>query len=114
MRETTLLKIALISGIAGLILLLGVLETTPSKEVSISDIRTEDIRGSVLIRGKISRIAVHNDTQFLDLLDDDPFTVMVTRDDAIPIKVGQHVEVRGRIEDSNGKKQFTGEEVRII
>lgn len=114
MRETTLLKIALVSGIAGLILLFFTLETTPVPPASIAQLRTEDIRHEVLIHGTVTRITKTNATQFLDLVSDEPFSVAVLRDDAIPITLGAHVEVRGKIEEFNGKSQFQGQEVRVV
>lgn len=114
MRESTLLKIALVSGVAGLILLFGVLESTPPREVTLQQILSEDMRNEILIRGTVTRMARGNATQWLELASDDPLTVTVFREEIIPIHVGDRVEVRGKLEEYHGEKQFVGEEVRVI
>lgn len=114
MREKTILKIALVSGIAGLILLLGVLESTPPHEIALSRLLTEEFREEVLVRGTVTRVAHGNATQWLTLQSDDPLSVTVFREEAIPIHAGDRVEVRGKLEEYNGKKRFVGEEVRVV
>lgn len=114
MREKTLLKISLISGLAGLILLFGVLETAPLREISFQNIYAEDFRGSGLIRGTVLQISEGNRTQYLELVSHEPLKVTVFRDEAIPVKKGDLVEIRGEVQEYEGEKRFLGEEVRVI
>ena len=114
MREATLLKISLVSGVAGLILLFGVLERAQPQEATFQQILSEDIRNEVLIRGTVTRMARGNATQWLELVSDDPLSVTVFREEIIPIHAGDHVEVRGKLEEYNGENQFVGDEVRVI
>ncbi|HLC66971.1 MAG TPA: hypothetical protein VJK52_05005 [Candidatus Nanoarchaeia archaeon] len=114
MREKTLFKIALVTSIAGLIILFFTLETIPVSPITLSQLRTEDIRKEVLIRGTITRITTHDGLQVLYVVSSESFPVMVFRDDAIPLEKGKEVEIRGTMSEYNHSKQFLGEEVRVI
>ncbi len=112
MRELTLLKIALIVSLSGLILLYFMSENIEIDESSIEKINKGEIGEVVKVKGVIKSISNAKGVTFLTIAK--PEEVKVILFDEIDFDKGQYVEIVGEIGEYNGEREIIGNAVRII
>ena len=116
MKEKTLLKIALICSLVGIVVLFFVSEKISISQVDLDRIDEMDIGTDVKIIGRIERATDTEKVMFLEIGQEkiEKVTVILFKDSDISLKEGDYVEITGEIEDYNGKREIIANKVRIV
>ena len=114
MKETTLLKIALICSLAGLIILYFI-----STKIEINDykpsILNRNVGDDVKLRGTISKINDKGNVVFIDVIQQSPVSIVVfNNDNALKLKNNDSVEVIGKVQEYNGKNEIIAQKIRLV
>ena len=113
MKETTLLKIALICSLIGLIVLYFL-----SAKIEIRDyepnILNENIGDDVRLKGTITKTSDKGDVVFMELLQEYPVSVVLFSSNNISLKKGDNVEVIGKVQEYKSKNEIIANKVRVV
>lgn len=114
MKETTLLKIALICSLIGLVLLYFI-----STKIEVKDYKpnflNKDVGDDVKLTGKVLKITDRGDVVFIEVYRQSPVNVVLfTDDDNLKLSNGDNVEVIGKVQEYNGKNEIIAEKIRVI
>jgi len=111
MKESTLLKIALMTTVIG-ILLLFYTGLQPIPESSSKEVQSKT-EGAVKITGEVSKITKTGSTVFLTV--ELPLeTTVVVFDNDINLEEGSRIEVIGNIDEYQGKKEVIANRIRVV
>lgn len=112
MKESTLLKIALVIALVGVIILFFI-----SDEVKIDEKTIDQLDGvdeNVLVKGIVTRITELETVSFIEITQENKITVVLFKDYPIDLKEGEVVEVLGKTEEYKGEFEIIGKEVRVV
>ena len=114
MKETTLLKIALICSLVGLITLYFI-----STRIEIKDykpnILNKNIGDDVRLMGTVTKITDRENVVFIEVNQQSPITVVLfADDDNLKLNSGDSVEVIGEVQEYNGKNEIIAQKIRVI
>lgn len=114
MKENTILKIALICSLLGLVILYFA-----STKIELKDYRPnfidKNVGDDVKLIGVVTKITDKGDVVFIDVSQQTPVAVVLfSDDDNIKLKSGDNVEVIGEVQQYNGKKEIIAEMIRVI
>ena len=114
MKETTLLKIALICSLAGLITLYFI-----STRIEIKDykpnILNRNVGDDVNLKGIVTKISDKGNVVFVDVSQQNLITVVLfTDNNNLNLKNGDNVEVIGKVQEYNGKNEIIAQKIRVI
>ena len=114
MKETTLLKIALICSLVGLVILYFI-----STKIEINDykpnILSKNVGEDVKLQGTIAKITDKGNVVFIDVSQQNPATVVLfASNDNLNLKNGDNVEVIGKVQEYNGKNEIIAQKIRVI
>lgn len=112
MNEKTLLKLALIMTVTGLLILFFISETIEPKEKPLSQINKENIDAFVKLTGTITSVASKEKVTFIQINKQE--TAQVILFDNISLSRGDKVEIIGKITEYNGKLEVIAQQVRVI
>lgn len=111
MKESTLLKIALIGAVIGILVLFFVTKTVRIDETTIDRLKTDETSS---IKGTVTKITEKDNVAFVELTQENKISVILFKDYPIDLKEGEVVEVIGKTEEYEGKLEVVGKEVRVI
>ena len=114
MKEKTLLKIALIISILGLLLLVILSQLIKIGESPIAKITKEKLEEDVKLTGKIIKISETNNTIFLQIQSQDRIAVIVFKNRDVDLRQNDIVEIEGTVEDYQGNLEIIANKVRVI
>ncbi|OIO62485.1 hypothetical protein COY26_03255 [Candidatus Woesearchaeota archaeon CG_4_10_14_0_2_um_filter_33_10] len=114
MEEKTLLKLALICSLVGIIALFFISERIEIKEKNINEINKDNIGEDVRIKGIVSRSTDNGKIILLDIVQPETITIVLFKDTDFNISTGTKVEIIGEIDEFNGKMEIIGNEVNIL
>ena len=113
MKENTLLKIALICSLIGLIALYFI-----STKIEVKDYKpnlvNENIGDDVKLNGIVTKISDRGSVVFIEVSQQNPVAVVLFTDDDINLKNGDTVEVIGEVQEYNGKNEIIAQKIRVI
>ena len=114
MKETTLLKIALICSLVGLIVLYFI-----SAKIEIKDykpnILNRNVGDDVSLKGTITKINDKGNVVFVDVSQQNSVPVVLFTDsNNLNLKNGDNVEVIGKVQEYNGKNEIIAQKIRVI
>lgn len=113
MKETALLKIALICSLIGLIILYFI-----SAKIEVKDykpILNKNIGEDVKLKGTVTKISDKGDVVFIEVNQQSPITVVLfSDDDNLKLKNGDVVEVVGEVQEYDGKNEIIAQKIRVI
>ena len=113
MKETILLKIALICSLIGLIALYFI-----STRIEVKDykpILNKNIGEDVKLNGIVAKITDRGDVIFIEVNQQNPVTVVLfTDDDNLKLINGDNIEVIGEVQEYNGKNEIIAQKIRVI
>lgn len=114
MKETTLLKIALICSLVGLIALYFI-----STKIEVKDykpnILNKNIGEDVKLIGTVTKVSDAGSVVFIEVNQQSPMTVVLfTDDDNLKLNSGDNVEVIGEVQEYNGKNEIIAQKIRVI
>ena len=114
MKESTLLKIALICSLAGLFILYFISIRIEPKDYK-PDITSKNVGENVKLTGKIEKIREAQGAVFVDIIEQSPLTVVAFgEDNNLKLKKGDNIEVIGEIQEYKGKKEIIAQKIRVI
>ena len=113
MKENTLLKIALICSLVGLIALYFI-----STKIEVKDYKpnfNKNIGDDVKLKGTITKITDAGNVVFIDVSQQNPITVVLfTGDDKLELISGDNIEVIGELQEYKGKDEIIAQRIRVI
>ena len=112
MKEQTVLKIALICALAGVVILYFISDNVSIDEKAINKIDNGNIEESVKITGRVERISNLENVAFLEISQPSSITVIVFGN--LNASAGDNVEVIGKIDEYNGKLEVIGQRIRVV
>ena len=116
MKEKTLLLIATICSVIGILALFIISENIELTEIDISEIEGEKTGRSVKIIGRIEKVSSTEKIIFLEIGQEkiETIPVILFKDSDLELIKGQNVEITGEIMDYEGKKEVIANKIRII
>lgn len=114
MKETTLLKIALICSLAGLIALYFISAKIEVKDYNPSELN-KNVGDDVKLSGIITKISDKGNVVFIDVKQEYPVTIVLFTDDgSLKLKNGDNVEVTGKVQDYKGKNEIIANKIMVV
>jgi uncharacterized protein YdeI (BOF family) len=113
MKESTLLKIALICSIVGLTALFFISLKMDYKDYTPS-VLLKNAGESVKLSGVVSKFSQAENAAFIEINFEIPVTVVVFADENLTINAGDKIEVFGKVEDYMGKEEIIAQKIRVI
>ena len=114
MKESTLLKIALLCSLVGLIALYFISAKIEFKDYKPSALN-KDIGDDVKLQGTISRISDKGNVIFIEVAQQMPVTVVLfSKDEDLKLRNGDKIEVIGEVQEYNGKDEIIAQRIRIV
>lgn len=110
MKDKTLLNLALISGIIGVVSLFLIMHFSPVKEYNIQELSNETDGKSVKISGTIQRVTNTEKTTFIEIAQTCSITGIIFEN--ITLQKGEKVQVTGKLSEYNGKKEILVDEIK--
>ena len=111
MKENTLMKFALIFSLIGLIALHFVAQKIEIKDYN--PVMDKDIGEDVKFTGTIGKISGSDSVSFIDLQQQNQISVVFFGKNSI-LKEKDRIEVTGKIQSFNGKKEVIAEKIRVV
>jgi len=112
MKEQTVLKIALVCALAGVVILYFVSDNITIDEKAIDKINTENVGDNVKIFGRVEKVSNLENVAFLEISQPSSITVIVFGN--LNASAGDNVEVIGKIDEYNGKLEVIGQRIRVV
>ena len=113
MKETALLKIALICSLIGLLVLYFI-----STKIEVKDYRpilNKNIGEDVKLSGTITKISDRGDVVFVELNQENPITIVIFQNNKnISLKNNDYVEIFGTVQEYNRKNEIIADKIRVI
>ena len=114
MKETTLLKIALICSLVGLVALYFI-----STKIEVKDYKpnllNKNIGDDVRLTGVVTKITDRGNVVFIEVKQQNVVNVVLfTGDNNLKLKNGDEVEIVGKVQEYNNKNEIIAQKVRII
>lgn len=114
MKENTLLKIALICSLAGLIILYFISAKIEAKDYK-PNLLNKNIGDDVKLNGVVAKITDKGSVIFIEVNQQSPITaVLFTDEDNLKLNTGDNVEVVGEVQEYNGKNEIIAKKIRVI
>jgi len=113
MKESTLLKIALICSLVGLVALYFI-----STKIEIKDykpnILNKNVGDDVKLNGVVTKITDRGSIVFIEVNQQNPVNVVLfTDDDNLKLKSGDSIEVTGEVQEYKGKNEIIAQKIRV-
>ena len=114
MKENTLLKLALICSLAGLIILYFI-----STKIEVRDykpsILNKDVGEDVKLLGTITKITDKGNVVFIEVNQQSPITVVLFTDEGnLKLNNGDNIDVIGEVQEYKGKNEIIAQKIRVI
>ena len=113
MKETTLLKIALICSLLGLAVLYFI-----SAKIDIKDYKpnqlNENVGDDVKLTGTITKISQNENVAFIEIDYGNPVTIVAFGSDDLKLKNNDTVEVIGKVQEYKGKNEIIAQKIRVL
>jgi len=114
MKESTLLKIALICSVIGVALLFIFSESAEINEKPIGEIDMTNIGEYVKINGAVTNVVDKENVMILTIEQPSKINVVLFKKKPVELKQGNYIEVIGKIDDYEGKPEIIGDKIRVI
>jgi len=116
MKENTLLKIALIATLTGLVLLFLISDNIKIDEKNIEKITIDNKDEFVKVKGRVSKLIDTEKVTILEITQPQEITVVLFKpvNQTSPIKEGNEIEVIGKVDEYEGSLEIIAHRARII
>ena len=116
MQEKTILKIALIVSLIGLLILYLISDNITIKQASIEKITLDNKDEMVKVRGIVSRLADTEKVTIMEITQPAEVTVVLFKgsNESTPIREGNEVEIIGKVDEYEGKLEIVAQRARVI
>ena len=113
MNEKSLLKLALIISLVGLVLLFVISKNIEINDTTIEKITNEEIEGDVVIKGIVKEITERSGTTFIIITQQSEIEVIVFSND-VNLSKGDNVEIIGSVSEYQNQKEIIADKIEII
>ena len=113
MKETTLLKTALICSLIGLFVLFFISTKIDFRNYKPNEL-SKNAGESVKLNGMVEKTTQMENVAFIELNFETPVTVVVFKDDNLTLNKGDNIEIFGKVEYYNGKEEIIAQKIRVI
>jgi DNA/RNA endonuclease YhcR with UshA esterase domain len=113
MNEKTLLKIAIIISITGLVALYFISDRIETEEKVIENIDATDIEKDIKIKGMVSNIIDKEKVMLVEVSQLKGITVVVFKDGNIELNEGDLVYISGNVQEYEGKPEIIADEIKV-
>lgn len=116
MKEKTLLMLALLGAISGIIVLYSATENISVEERVIEKITDGDIGKDLRVVGEVVKVTDRDKVAFLKIEQNKPVAIDIVlfKNMDIDISEGEYVEIMGKVDDYDGKIQIVANEVKKL
>ena len=115
MKEKTLLKIALICSLVGLLILYLISDSIEIKEKNIEKITLENKDEFVKLRGIVSNVVDTEKVVIMEITQPQEITVVLFKDkETVNIQPGNEIEVIGKVDEYEGTLEIIADRLRVI
>jgi len=112
MKEKTLLKIAIISALAGILILYLISDNIEVSKSSIGKIENEDIGSDVKVKGVVKDVFNGEKISIITITQPEEMKIILFEN--VSVSEGDYIEVIGEIDEYNGELEVIGNRVRRI
>lgn len=114
MEEETLLKVALVCSLTGVLILLFLSEIIEVKQYQIKDINKKLIEKTIKVSGKVERVTQTPGLLIFDINDNTgTITVVIFKEDPIDIQENIEVNIEGKVTQYKDKLEIIAEDVSL-
>lgn len=114
MKETTLLKIALICSLVGLAILYVASTKIEARDYEPNPLN-KNIGDDVKLKGTVTKITDKGDVVFVEVDQINPVTVVLfTDDNNLGLNSGDGIEVLGEVQEYKGKNEIIANKIRVV
>ena len=113
MKETTLLKIALICSLVGLLVLYFISTKIDVKEYKTNKLN-ENIGEDVKLVGTIKKISQSENVAFIEVDYSNPVTIVAFGNNDLKLKNNDTIEVIGEVQEYKGKNEIIAQKIRVV
>ena len=114
MKETTLLKIALLCSLAGLVLLYFISIKIEVKNYK-PNILNKNVGDDVKFEGTVTKITDRGNVVFINVNQQSPvIVVLFTDENNLKLNNGDNVEIIGKVQEYNGKNEIIAQKIRVV
>ena len=111
MNDKTLLRIALICSVFGIIALYFFVQNIDIAEIDIGKLEMESIGNTVNINGRISKITERDNFKIIDITKDETVSVFLFGDEEIDVSKGEYISITGELEEYNGELEIIADKI---
>lgn len=114
MKETTLLKIALICSLVGLVILYFISTKIEIKDYNPNKL-SKNIGEDIKLKGAVKKINDKGKVVFVEVAEQNEVNVILfTNENNLNFKNGDNIEVIGKVQEYNGKNEIIANKVRVV
>ena len=116
MKEKTLLKVALICSLVGIVALYFISEDIEVGQKNIGKITLEDIDKNVKVKGVVKDLFENEKVMLITIEQPQDMTIVLfkSKNESIGINKGSSIEVIGKVDEYEGELEIIGNKVRVI
>jgi RecJ-like exonuclease len=116
MEEKTLLKIALVTSLVGLLILFLISDSLEIKETNIEKITFENKDEYVKVRGTVNNIIDTEKVTIITIVQPHEIKIIIFKDEnnTMPIDSGNEIEAIGKVEEYDGALEIIADLVRVV
>jgi RecJ-like exonuclease len=115
LKESDLLKIALVCSLIGILMILFIVQKYEVPSYKIKEIDKSKLDEQVSIRGQIERITETPGLYILDLEDSTgKITVVIFKDEILDINEGEVLEVEGTVSEYKNNVEIIAKKIKVL
>jgi|TARA_Y100000310_G_scaffold345214_1_gene462761 DNA/RNA endonuclease YhcR with UshA esterase domain len=116
MKEKTLLKIALVTSLLGLLTLYVISDNITLSQTSIEKITLENKDEMIKIKGLVNKVIDTEKVTIINIIQPQEITVVLFKEEntTTKIKENNEVEIIGKVDEYEGKLEVIAHRARII
>jgi DNA/RNA endonuclease YhcR with UshA esterase domain len=116
MKEKALLKVALITSLAGLLILYLINGNIDLKEKNIEKITLDNKGDFVKLKGIVNKVVNTENVVIMEIAQSNEITVVFFKNENQEININQNneVEIFGKVDEYEGKLEIIADRIRVI
>ena len=115
MKESDLLKLALISSLTGVLLIIIISNSIEIKEYKINEITEKELEKEVKIKGTINRITETPGLMIINIKDETgTITAIIFKEESLNFTKNQEIELQGKVRKYKEKLEIVVNELKTI
>ncbi|MAE43094.1 hypothetical protein CMO93_04935 [Candidatus Woesearchaeota archaeon] len=116
MKEKTLLKVALITSLLGLLILYAISDNITISQTNIEKITLDNKDEMVKLKGIVSKVIDTEKVTIINIIQPQEITAVLFKDEntTTKIKENNQIEIIGKVDEYEGKLEIIAHRARII